>query len=255
MTSSSYSEGGLSKKEKWILLPPLIIVAILIAIFLIFSGYAIIRDNIDEASLYGQFVGGLGTIGLIILTGWYAYQTRQMVSQQRQAHKEDLAVRRKRRRREVNGLRRALVEEIGKIGYLEELADNYHSGYSHLNPIVPKTIYRTKGSDLGLLTEDEIDVVVEYYTRAQEVETLMEVQRKEDTTLDTIQLLEIFDLSEKLVERIFQILSLGVYKPEWKRREETIQESLEGLADAQNRALFELNQNLTSESPSGDLDT
>lgn len=76
---------------------------------------AILSGQIGEASSYAQFLSGFGTIGLILLTGWYAYQTRRMVNQQWRMHEEEIKHRRERQLKEEDALRRALREEIGKV--------------------------------------------------------------------------------------------------------------------------------------------
>lgn len=235
---------GLSKSEKRVLYPGvgLLLTAILVLVGL--GASAIANGDVEKANSYAQFLGGFGTIGLILLTGWYAYQTRRMVNQQWRMHEEEIEHRRERQLKEENALRRALKEEIGKVAYLDEFAEKYSRGHSRLEDIIPKEVYESNGQQLGLLTEQEVDVVVEYYTRARGVENLMRIQKQEDTTAGVNQIMEMFYISEYWIDVTLKVLSLGRYTPKWEEREETIREHLKQLADAQERAVSNLEENL-----------
>jgi hypothetical protein len=235
---------GLSRREKCVLYPGAGVLLIAILLFSILGTLAMLNGKTESAATYAQFVGGFGTIGLILLTGWYSYHTRRMVDQQWQMHKEEVEDRRERRQNEVNALRRALKEEIGKIGYLDKLAVDYNRSHSRLGTIVPKDVYNSNGHKLGLLSEGEVDVVVEYYTRAREVENLMEIQREEHTTAGTDRLMEIFYISENLLDKALKIVTLGYYTPNWEKTEESIQEEFEKLSKAQKQAISELEEKL-----------
>jgi hypothetical protein len=213
--------------------------------FLILGILAIEAGDMRIAGTYAEFIGGTGMAALILLTGWYAYQTKRMANQQWMTHREEIEDRRLQRKMEVEALRRALYEEIGKIDYLDDLAmEDYTPNHSTLLPIVPRTVYEENASKIGLLTEKEVDLVVEFYTRASDVEKYMKVQKREDASPASNMLKEIERLGRLPTNLMLKILTLGKYTADREIRTENIREKIAELSDTQSRAKEELKKNL-----------
>lgn len=200
------------------------------------------------ARVYVEFIGGLGIIGLILLTASYTFHTRRMANQQWETHKEEIEYRRAQREMEVNAPRRALKEEIAKIQYLDDLAEQYKPGHSTLVPLVPRTVYEANASHLGLLTEREVDLVVEFYTRVEDVEKYMKFQKEFDLSPPSNVLSYMEDLGEGIWNGILKIVTLGSHTHGYEHRIETVREKLENLAETQKKAVSELEENINSDS-------
>lgn len=235
---------GLSQREKIFLYLGAFAIIVPIGALLTLGAVSLWRGDVQIAISYAQFIGGIGTIGLVLLTGWYAYQTRRMADQQWRTHINEIEHERERRQKDVNALRQALREEIETIRYLDQLSSDYSPGYSRIETIVPKEVYRANGSSLGLLTEREIELVVEYYTRAIEVENLMLVQKEEDTTSNVNRIMEIFYISDLIVDKLLKITTFGRHTPSREKRADEIRRRLEHLAETQEEAIAELEKHL-----------
>ncbi|WP_424015499.1 hypothetical protein ACOZ35_05855 [Halorubrum xinjiangense] len=147
--------------------------------------------------------------------------------------------------REVQSLRRGLKEEIGKVRYYEDLAENYQVGVSVEGITAPSTIYESNADMIGLLSDEEVDLIVEYYTRLEQVENSLETQRELDTTAEMDFLTEYFENIGALLDRVIRLVTLGRFgNRASKQREKRIRESFEDLSRAQQDAIDAIEDNL-----------
>lgn len=199
---------------------------------------AFIMGDIERATSYASFTSGLSTVLLVLLTGWYALHTRSMVDETRRSREEDQRENERRRRCELDSLRRALYEEISKIEGLTEYADDYQVASSLGGFPAPTTIYRRNAGKIGLLTDEETDAIVEYYARVEIIQNYMELQRELDTTVGMDAVTEYFRRTQVLVDFFLRKLSLGrLGKKGASQRTEYIRDQIRELAGVQEEAL------------------
>lgn len=211
--------------------------------------YAFAMGNLDRASSYTTFTSGLATVLLVGLTGWYAVQTRRMVTETRQSREQEQEEYERRRRREITSLRRALYEEIRAIRGLDEFADEYEPSKSVAGFQVPTAVYRANAQKLGLLSEEEADLVVEYYSRVEFVQERMRLQRELDTTVDMDAVTEIHERMQALLRSLIRTVTFGYYGERGaKKRAEQVRKLIRELDHVQEEATTALERNLDDSS-------
>jgi uncharacterized membrane protein len=205
---------------------------------------SLVRGFFDKGGQLAGVAAAFATLLLVSLTAQYAEQTQQLVEENRKTRIESIEQRRKRRTRELKALRRALKEEIQKVQF-DDLAEDYAISMS-INPVfASSTVYEENAAKIGLLTDEEVDYIVEYYTRLDLVEGLMNVQRQLDTTADMGYFEELFRRSEAIVKYIVRIVSFGHLQKDWpNRREETIREEIQKLSESQDAAVEAIHEQL-----------
>jgi hypothetical protein len=124
---------------------------------------------------------------------------------------------------------------------LDELANDYTPEYSLYRELVPADVYQSNTRDIGSLTPDEIEAVVEYYTNAKIVNTYLRLQRDRDTSY-----------GRSLFEEVIRGISLHwlFFRKERKQRTEATAERIEELAEAQQEAIEQLRANLDDDTAS-----
>jgi hypothetical protein len=202
--------------------------------------FTIIWEGPTVAESLASIVSGISSLLLIGLTGWYVVETRKMVGETRQARIDDQQARQREKQEKKENLRIALYEEIGKIQYIDDLQENYSIGYSAIDFLVPRTVYEANSDELGRLSAEEVSLVVEFYTRAEEVESMIKTQRERDYPHDKDAVTEYFRIISLILDKVSKALSLGLHTPESQRREEHIRNRITRLAEAQEAALKEL---------------
>lgn len=224
-----------TQREKWLFGGLFILfLASLIAASIIGVGN-MMAGNVALASTYASFASGIATVLLVVLTGWYAVETRKMVHKTEQARKDEKEFREETRKRDLNKLRRALIEEIGSIDDLDALAEDYSIGHSFYEQITPSKVYETNANEIGALTTEEIEAVVRYYTIGEIVEDYLTLQRNLDSHIEG-----------SLFERVYAAISFEwlLFRRERRKRTKATKERISDLADAQEIALQRLKSNL-----------
>lgn len=191
--------------------------------------------NISTASAYASVAGGLATVTLVSLTGWYALETRRLVKESEKAREEERKRRDEEHEREKDKLRRSLLNEIQAMENLDELAREYTPNHSLYRQLVPSDVYQSNTRDIGLLTPEEIEAVVEYYTMAEIVNDYLRVQRDRDTSQ-----------GRSIFEETYRALSLHrlFFRKQRKNRTKATAERIAQLAEAQEEAMQRLKANL-----------
>lgn len=206
---------------------------------------AAIGGGFQAAGQLSSIVAALATVLLVSLTSQYAEQTERLVQENqndRQFRKDERELD---RQRELDSLRRALYEEIGEVAYFEALAEKYEIGTSAVGVATSSTIYESNAAKIGLLTDEEIDYVVEYYTRLDRVTELMEFQREMDTTVGKGPVETWFRATESLQRAVLRKLTLGYFGSAPSRnRKEMVKDQIDGLSRAQDAALEAIEENL-----------
>lgn len=206
------------------------------------------------ASVTGQFTSAgqlasvasaFATILLVTLTAQYAKQTQQLVDESRKTREYQLKEQKFERDRELDSLRRALYAEINEVKNIDEFAESYDVSKSPIGLPVPSTIYETNAAKVGLLTDNEVECVVEYYSRVEAIQEYMELQERIDTSLDMDAMTEFFKRMNALFERALHTLSLGrVGSRGTQQRSEVISQRLQALSQSQEAALDSLEEQL-----------
>jgi len=206
---------------------------------------AAIGGLFEIAGQIASICAAFATVLLASLTAQYADQTEKLVSETEKDRQSRLKAKEKENEREVQALRRALYEEIYKIQYFESLTENYSVGNSVLGIATPNKIYESNTSKIGLLSDEEIDSIVEYYTRLERASETIEYQKRVDTTIDKGALETYFHQSIRFQRWLVRMVTLGKYgtKPS-ERRNEMVREQMEKLAEAQKRAIESLESHL-----------
>lgn len=223
---------------RWIIFLLIIVLFVVIVVATQSGGFQI------AAQLSGV-VSAMAAILLVSLTAEYAQLTQDLVKETENAREQRKKERQTERSRELNALRRALREEVGKVAYFDELAENYEVHYSSEQFPAPSTVYENNAGKIGLLTVEEIDNIIEYYARMDRVLELMDLQRKFDTTTDMGFLEEFLRRMEAIVEMLIRKISFGKVGSHYSQeRKQRIRKELSGLHDAQQRAQAAIERNL-----------
>jgi hypothetical protein len=205
----------------------------------------VLQGDPETASLWASVVSGMATLGLVFVTLFYVFYTRKLVNVMQESQHEEKEFREKRRRQELDKLRKALLQEIQSIEGLNELSRKYQPGHSGFTQLVPSTVYESNSSNIGLLTEKEIEAVVEFYTVAEIVNDHLAVQRDMDT-----------EIGWGIFEQVYRSISQNQFfeRKSRKKRTEATADRIGDLADAQKQAVWELKSNLDEQGEQDRLD-
>jgi len=202
----------------------------------------------QTGSQLAALASAFATILLVSLTAQYAMLTQQLVEESEKSRIQRKKELENDREREVRMLRRSLHEEIGKIENLEEYAKEYQVGKSVAKLSAPTTIYQTNSGEIGLLSDDEINYIVEYYTQLEHVNEMLRLQRKMDTTFEMDVFTEHIERGKAFIDYVLRQISFGYFgKRKANDRESYIRHQIEKLADAQNAALSSIEENIEGE--------
>ena len=221
---------------------------VLLAITVAISFVSILAASIGifgEAGQLASVASAFATILLVSLTAQYAQMTQRLAEeaesdrdQRKQLHHEE-------QQRELFALRRGLHAEIGKVGSYEDYVEGYETGLSIFDIPAPTTVYEQNADRIGLLGDEEIDSIVEYYTRLDQIQTEIETQRRLDTTLEMGLAEEFYARYEAMVDYLIRKLTVGRYsKRPSRQREERIRTLFEKLVSAQTEAIEAIESNL-----------
>lgn len=111
----------------------------------------------------------------------------------------------------------------------------------------PNTVYESNANNIGLLEDEEVDLIVEYYTRLDHIQSELETQRQLDTTYEMGLAREFYERYESVFDYVVRKLTRGRYGQRTsKNREERIQRLFDDLVTAQSAALEEIEINMNS---------
>lgn len=210
---------------------------------------ALMDGDANRASAYGGVLSGLGTIVLFLLTAWYTAETRRMASETEKTRKQEKKSRKRKQEEELNSLRRALLNEIGKIQYFDDLAESYGVGTSALSFVAPTVVYEENAEKIGQLTEKEVDAVVEFYTRVYQIEDLLKLQKEHDLPVGKDAITRYFLSFNLWMEEILRKVTFGKITPTSRdKRTESVKERLRKLDKVQATAIQELENSLEDNS-------
>lgn len=238
---SLYSNLSITEKLAWGVVIGLYLLALSISIAYLIS--SVLTQELQRAGLWASIVSGLATVGLVVVTGFYVVYTRNLVGISEKARREELEHRNEQRERSLDSLRRALLQEIRAMENLHELSRNYEPGFSAFRQLVPSTVYEANAADIGRLTSNEIEAVVDYYTVASMVNDLLALQRDRDTKIGM-----------GIFEEVYRAISFNWFfdRNSRKARTESTAERIGDLAEAQSDAIRELEHNLDQASNDDD---
>ncbi|WP_435062429.1 hypothetical protein [Halobaculum sp. EA56] len=208
---------------------------------------AVLVSDFNAATSFAAVLSSIGTVFLVALTGWYATETRAMAKEAEQSRKDDRLREQKANVQERINLRRALIQEIGKIRYYGQRAEQYHVGISDQDLVALSEVYEANSDSIGKLTEEEVDVVVEYYARLVQLESMIDLQRVFDSPHYGDSISKYFRYIRLYQGSFFQWITRGWFKPNYKKREERVRELYDDLEDSQERAIETLEENLATE--------
>lgn len=228
-----YSELTTFEKLIWGSVIGAYLAALIISITYLVS--SVISRQIGTAGSWAAIVSGLATVGLVVVTGLYVVYTRNLVGVMEETQREEREFRVEKQQRDLDSLRRALLQEILSIEDLHEISRSYAPGYSAYRELVPSTVYQANASEIGLLKQDEVEAVVDYYSLASMVNDLLALQRELDTPIGW-----------GIFEQVYRTISLNwlAERKDRKVRTETTAEKIGELAEAQAEAAGQLEDNL-----------
>lgn len=203
----------------------------------------------EQAGQLAAVASAFATILLVSLTAQYAQMTQRLAEEAESDRKQRREFRQEQQRREIMALRRGLHEEIGKVRTYEDYVEKYETGLSIFQIPAPNTVYEQNADRIGLLDDEEMDLIVEYYTRLDQIQTEIETQRQLDTPFEMGLARELYENYEALFDLVIRKLTNGRYGQRTsKNREERIRRLFDSLVTAQTAALDEIESNLESES-------
>lgn len=185
------------------------------------------------------------TVLLVSLTAGYAKQTQHLVEETQRDREQREEMEKRQRKQELDLLRRGLRKEIGMVQYFDQLAEEYQAGQSPTGIDAPRTIYEQNASKIGYLSEEEVDHIVEYYTRLKQVEEHMKVQSKMDTPVEMGLISEVlarFHALSKRVSSHIPLVSDSIVTV--SDRTEEVRNLLRDLSEAQRKAMNAIDQNI-----------
>lgn len=141
----------------------------------VFALLSLRNGQFQLGSQIGSIASAFATILLVSLTAQYASQTQQLVDENEKMRIQTQNQRREEQRRKVDALRRALHEEIGKVSRIREWAENNSDQRLDSTPF-PTDIYKHNTDKIGLLTPEEVDHIVAYYTFIDHIEYITETK-------------------------------------------------------------------------------
>lgn len=201
----------------------------------------------EEAGQLAAVASAFATILLASLTAQYAQMTQRLAKEAESDREQRKEFRREEQRREIRSLRRGLHEEIGKVGNYDKYVDRYETGMSIFPIPAPNTVYESNANNIGLLEDEEVDLIVEYYTRLDHIQSELETQRQLDTTYEMGLAREFYERYESVFDYVVRKLTRGRYGQRTsKNREERIQRLFDDLVTAQSAALEEIEINMNS---------
>lgn len=153
-------------------------------------------------SEFASAASAFATILLAILTAGYVILTKRLVDETRKSRQDEINRARERREQEKLKLRRAInkeirsgimvLQELGQVADFNRLSDEIdipdsierdtldtNSGNltlidQPLYSLIPRTVYENNSGDLGLLSDVEVELIVEYYSLADVLTALYE---------------------------------------------------------------------------------
>lgn len=218
-----------------------VIIGVLAIITLFLAGGAIISIFTDIGSGYGGVATAFATIVLVLVTFRYVSLTQELVEETRQSRIEERIQHEYDDLVETNSLRHALRAEIGAISGISDYADTYTPRSNIFEEIIPTTVYTANAARIGQLSEEEIDVVVEYYTHVLHVHELIQDQRAREVRFQSDFLTESFDTTEDFLNSLIGLIPWFGGPSEYTL---FIREQLGIIEDKQNEAVEILDEHL-----------
>lgn len=142
---------------------------------------ALIAGEVTQASDYASFASGLATMVLVGVTGWYTFVTRQLVSESRKERIQNQQYKKEQFNRKKEALRRAFKHEIKSIGNYEEFLEADEGKVSPLREVAPTAVYKANADELGLLSNEEVAAITEYYRAVIHIENVLAAVRNNES--------------------------------------------------------------------------
>lgn len=203
----------------------------------------------EQAGQLAAIASAFATILLVSLTAQYAQMTQRLAEEAESDREQRKQFRQEEQHREIVALRRGLHEEIGKVRSYEDYVKKYKTGLSVFQIPAPTTVYEQNADRIGLLEDEEIDLIVEYYTRLDHIQTEIQTQRRLDTKFEMGLAREFYERGGAIIDYILRNLSGGKYGQRTsKKREQRIRRLFDDLVTAQTAALDAIESNLETES-------
>lgn len=225
---------------------------VLITITLSFSIVAVgapLFGWFKQASQLAAVASAFATILLVSLTAEYAEMTQRLAEEAESDRAQRKELHEQEQRNELRALRRGLHEEIGHVENYDDYVEEYDIGTSVYELAAPTTVYEQNADRIGLLEEDEIEAIVEYYTRLDHIQTEIDTQRRLDTTDEMGLMREYFERWSATVDFLLRTLTGERYGQRVsQQRAERIRSQFSELIEAQTTALEAIESNLQSDS-------
>lgn len=144
----------------------LIVLALLTALILGTLGGAWVALEAGDLDALGQisnFLSALVSIALVLVTMSYVYMTASLVDETREAREQNERLEEERREREKTALRRALLTEMEEMHAFREMEPDILP-IPPIPDIFPTTVYEANSDSVGLLTDEEAEAVIRFYT-------------------------------------------------------------------------------------------
>lgn len=224
-----------------------ILIAVILAISLSTTLAAVV-GVFEEAGQLATVASALATILLVSLTADYVQMTQRLAEEAKSDREQRKETHENEQERELMALRRGLLKEIGQIETYDDYVEEYEIGLSVFEIPAPKTVYEQNADRIGLLEDEEIDAIVEYYTRLDHIQTEIETQRRLDTPDEWGLFKETYENIGSLVDAVVRMLSLGRFgQRASKKRQERIRRLFDELTTAQDAAIDAIEGNLQTD--------
>jgi len=200
--------------------------------------------SFSQAANLATVASALSTLLLVVITGQYAVLTRRLVDENQRESRQRRERWETERTTKRRSLRKALLGEIQTVQYLDQLAEEYHPGRSLSGFIAPTIVYEANADQLGHLTPEEADAVVEFYTRVYQLEDSLRVQRELDTPYKKDAVMRYYKTFQRYLDEILRKGTFGRITPNHQERTERVRRMIKELDEARERAASELESEL-----------
>lgn len=178
---------GVSEFKVKLILLFLLTLASVVMVSSVMAALHLFSDEFARAESYASVTSGLGSVLLLAITGWYAYETNRLVR-----------IRQNEREREPDELRIALSREIGSMTGFGKSADNlsiWMQRATEMGSFGKTTIYEQNADNLGRLSPEEVDTIVSFYSHLDHLHQLIDTHANSEldatsTISDTLRTLD-----------------------------------------------------------------
>lgn len=208
--------------EDWYKNPGEILLVLIAGIFIaIFGGSmlgawnAIQAGAISAAADIATFASAFATFALVLITAAYAFSTWKLVQETKDAREQEIEIREQQVESQKRKLRRALKKEVEMgTAWADEKIEEQN--FSTAQASFPTYVFESNTQDLGLLTDREMMILLNFYNNALSFEEMIELRRTNPVPDENIihQMVVLSEVGDQAIEIIEEHLEKSTAEKE-----------------------------------------